>query len=291
MISTFARKVEKMGFDIVLGETVTYMTDSDHTAGTPETRAHDFNRMINDPNIKAIWAGAGGFGAQSIVEHIDFEALKRNPKIIIGFSDTTFLLNTINKKTGLVTFLGPTAEMGSEKDLQSLDRCLRMLMGINEYPHMIENIDGSFIRSISYIDKQVVGKIVGGNLTMIQTSIGTDWEVETDGKILLLEEVGESSYSIERTLQHMKSAGKFDRPAAVVFGEFTSISKEPLRSAQDSNPSINEILIKVFKKADYPVLGGYNFSHGDYNLTFPVGGIGKVDGNTNTLEVLEQPVK
>ena len=113
--------------------------------------------------------------------------------------------------------------------------------------------------------KSSVGKIVGGNLTMVQTSLSTDYEIDTDGKILVLEEVGESSYSIERALDHLKSAGKLNNLAGLVFGEFTKIKREGIEDSHDGNPSINEILVKKFKNAPYPVLIGYTFSHGHYS--------------------------
>jgi muramoyltetrapeptide carboxypeptidase len=215
-VGNFAKAIEKRGFKVLLGETVTYMLDKDYNAGSPKERARDFNRMVEDPSVKAIWAGAGGFGAQTLAPHLDFAAIERNPKIIIGFSDTTFLLNAINHKTGLTTFLGPTGEVDAEADLKSLDNALAILTGEIEYPNLITNFDEALIRRVSSSDKQGVGKIIGGNITMIQTTLGTEWQHDTTGKIICLEEVGESSYSVERSLEHMRAGGMFDAPAAVV---------------------------------------------------------------------------
>jgi muramoyltetrapeptide carboxypeptidase len=126
---------------------------------------------------------------------------------------------------------------------------------------------------------------------MIQTTLGTPYQIETEGKILLVEEVGESAYTIERSLDHLFSAGVFSNVAGVIFGEFSNITHEPMDDAVDANPSINEILVKKFKCANYPVLIGFNFSHDTFNLTFPIGATAKLDGKTRTLELIEKPVR
>ena len=126
---------------------------------------------------------------------------------------------------------------------------------------------------------------------MVQTSLGTNYEVDTAGKIILLEEVGESSYSIERSLDHLFSAGKFDECAGVVFGEFSNISREPVKDSHDSNPSVNEIIVKKFKNVDFPVLLGYNFSHGPYNLTLPIGAVASISSRDRTLQILDTVVR
>jgi muramoyltetrapeptide carboxypeptidase len=159
-------------------------------------------------------------------------------------------------------------------------------MGDVDKPHLIKNMDKSIIRKVSRNLDTGIGKIVGGNITMIQTTLGTENELDTEGKILLLEEVGESSYSIERTLEHLAAAGKFENPAAIVFGEFSNIKREPVEDSHDANPSVNEILAKLFNDTKYPVLMGYNFSHGNHNLTLPIGATGKVDSRKRTFEII-----
>lgn len=291
-ISNFATYLTKLGYKVVLGDTITTVHDKDYNSGTAKQRADDLNQMIQDNSIKAIFAGAGGFGAQRTSYYVDFESLKKNPKPIIGFSDTTFLLNAITKATGIVSFLGPTAEIVDfEKDKLSIELCLRILSDEIEYPSPYTNLDGSIIRKISNSNKSNIGQLIGGNLTMIQTTLGTDFEVDTDGKILLIEEVSESSYSIERALDHLISAGKFDNLAGLVFGEFVNIATEPVQGQQDGNPSIHEILVKKFGNKEYPVLTGYNFSHGGFNLTLPIGSIAKIDGRNRQLSLVDKPVK
>jgi muramoyltetrapeptide carboxypeptidase len=291
-VSSFAKLLTDIGFKIQLGETITYVEDKDYNSADAQTRAKDFNRMVNDKNVDAIWVGAGGFGAQMTAEYLDYEAISNNPKPIIGFSDTTFLLNAIQEQTGLVTFLGPTAEYtDKDRDGKSNEYALQILSDNIEYPHEVNNFKSTIIRRISNNMKSSVGKIVGGNLTMVQTSLSTDYEIDTDGKILVLEEVGESSYSIERALDHLKSAGKLNNLAGLIFGEFNKIKREGIEDSHDGNPSINEILVKKFKNAPYPVLIGYTFSHGHYNLTLPIGGLAKIDGDSRTLTILESPLK
>lgn len=291
-ISNFKAVLEDAGFEVVLGDTVVNMLDKDFNAAPLKERAKDFNRMTEDKSIRAIFAGAGGFGAQGTSKLINYDSIGRDPKPIIGFSDTTFLLNSIFKNTGIPTFLGPTAEIVDlDIDKKSLSFCLKMIMGKLEFPYVYQNLNGNFIRRISSSDKSSVGQMVGGNLTMIQTTLGTPFQFETEGKIVLIEEVGESSYTIERSLDHLFSAGIFNKVAGVVFGEFSRITREPMEDSVDANPSINEILVKKFRNADYPVLIGYNFSHDTYNLTLPIGATARIDGKNRTLELLEKPVR
>lgn len=291
-ISNFVALLDSFGFEVVLGDTITTVRDRDYNAGTEKERADDLNKMLRDDSIRAVFAGAGGFGAQRTTEHVDFDAILDDPKPIVGFSDTTFLLNAITEKTGVITFLGPTAEVVDvDRDKKSLALCLNMLMGTIETPYTYQNLDGCMSRRISKKELFGTGQLVGGNITMLQTSIGTEYQIDTKGKILLLEEVGESSYSIERSLDHMFSAGIFDDVAGVVFGEFTDIGREPVKNAKDSNPSVYEILVKKFATAEYPVIIGFNFSHGPYNLTLPIGAIAKIDSDDRTLRLLEDVVK
>lgn len=291
LVSNFAKTMEEAGFKILLGETVTYIEDQDYNSAGEKIRATDFNRMVTDNNVSAIWAGAGGFGAQKVAEFLDYDAIKKARKPIIGFSDTTYLLNAISQKTGLVTFLGPTAEFNSStEDALSVDYALNVIMGNLKYPHEVKNFDGTIIRKINDITGTVTGRLVGGNLTMLQVSLGTDFEIDTEDKILLIEEVGESSYTIERMLDHLEAAGKFENPAAVVFGEFSGVRREQVEAPHSSNPSVFEILVKKFADKKYPVLVGYNFSHGKYNLLFGIGSLGKISNTQRTLQILDSPV-
>lgn len=286
-VSAFIRLIEDMGYSVLLGDTITSMKDRDYNSGTISERYEDLNAMLRNDDVRAIFAGAGGFGAQVTAQAIDYDAIKRDPIPIVGFSDTTFLLNAITKVTGVRTFLGPTAEVVNiDSDKPSLELCMKFIGGEIDGGFVYNNFDGSLIRRISQTAKYGQGPIIGGNLTMIQTTLGTDYQVDTKGKILVLEETGESSYSTERTIEHMFSAGIFDDCAAVVFGEFSNIQKEPVESPRDSNPSVYEILVKKFKNADYPVLIGYNFSHGRFNLTIPIGRMGKVDNKKRTFTLL-----
>lgn len=286
-VSAFVRLIESMGYEVILGETITSMKDRDYNSGTISERYEDLNAMLKNREIRAIFAGAGGFGAQVTAQAVDYDAIKADPKPIIGFSDTTFLLNAITGQTGVRTFLGPTAEVVNvEADKPSLELCMKFISGQIDGGFVYSNFDGSLIRRISQTTKYAQGPIIGGNLTMVQTTLGTPYQVDTKGKILVLEETGESSYSIERSIEHMFSAGMFDGCAAVVFGEFSNIQKEPVESARDSSPSIYEILVKKFKAAEYPVLIGYNFSHGTFNLTIPLGRMGKVNNKSREFILL-----
>ena len=287
-VSAFIRFIEERGYKVKLGDLITHIKDTDYNAGSIKDRADDLNKMIRDPEVKAIFAGAGGFGAQMTSHFVDYKALMKNPKIIVGFSDTTYLLNSIYEKTGIISFLGPTAEhYNTDNDKICAEYTFDIIEGKAKNPYEVKNFDGSIIRRIGEADSNAIGRICGGNLTMMQMTIGTEFAVNTNGKIILIEEVGESSYAIERILDHLFTAGYFENPAAVVIGEFSNIKREPIESAEEGNPSVNEILVKKFGKTEFPVLIGYNFSHDTYNLTLPIGGLGKVDGRKRTFSIID----
>jgi muramoyltetrapeptide carboxypeptidase len=291
-LSSFVKKVEEAGYKVILGKTITHVMNSDNNSASAEIRAKEFNDMVRNPEVGLVLAACGGFGSQITTQLLDYDLIAKERKPIMGFSDTTFILNAIYQKTGLVTFLGPTAEIVEyDKDKLGINYALDMLAGKFDYPKLVENFDNTIIRSISQSEKSNLAPIVGGNLTMVQMTLGTDQEIDTDGKIILLEEIGESPYTIERSLDHLFTAGKFENPAGIVFGEFTNIKTEKQEDIGDSNPSIYEVIIKKFSGADYPVLIGYNFSHDEYNLTFPIGGMARINGKKRVLEIMGNPVR
>ena len=188
--------------------------------GTDYVRAKDINDMFANPNIDAIFAIRGGYGVIRIIDKLDYDVIKKNPKIISGFSDITTLLLAINEKTGLVTFHGPMSD------------------NIKDIPETTENsFNKSFTSTGSYnlldFDKSYSimkpgrgsGRITGGNLSLVVATLGTDHEIDTDGKVLFLEEVNEDSYRVDRMLQQLRLAGKFKNLKGIIIWDFRNPKK------------------------------------------------------------------
>lgn len=281
-------KVEKavkyltaMGYRVKTGESV--YSSRGYLAGTDELRAEDINRMFEDDNVKAIFCLRGGYGSQRILDMIDFQLIKENPKIFMGFSDITALLNSIYQECGLITFHGP---MGGDfagglgkTTKAAMKKALESTEPIGEVP----NPEMPGVVS----EGRAKGALVGGNLTIVSASLGTTYEIDTRGKILLLEDVDEEPYSVDRMLNQLRLAGKLNDAAGIVLGDWgDSEPKEPEKSL-----SLEEVFEDMFKDIGKPVLKGYKIGHCKPNLTVPIGAEAYIDTCARSFCILEPAVK
>jgi len=219
-IALAKEQLEAIGFKVVVGK---HAYDRwGYFAGHDEARADDINMMFADDNIAGVICYTGGWGSPRVLPHLDYDMIARRPKVIIGYSDITALLNAIHMKTGLVTFHGPVG--GSVFEPYSLENFKRVVMtaepaGTLAPPpkKMTELIDRTN-RIIRLAPGKGSGKLVGGNLTMIATAMGTPYEIDTTGAILFLEDVTEELYRVDRMLTQLALAGKFDKIAGFVLG-------------------------------------------------------------------------
>jgi muramoyltetrapeptide carboxypeptidase len=229
-------------------------------AGSDQERAVAFMDIVRDSYIDVVLAARGGSGCFRIVDLLDWKVIKDNPKIYCGFSDITTLLNAIHVKTGLVTHHGPVAATlsGSDVDPRSADDFFAALTG-KKSEWLIEG-------TVALRAGKAEGKLVGGNLTLLQNLIGTPYDWSGEGAILFFEDVNEELYRIDRTLWHFKLAGKFRGLKGVIAGEM----KDMHDGIPDSyGKSFEQILLDVFP--DVPIVTGFPCGHGRYNTTLPVG--------------------
>jgi len=248
-------------------------------AGSDEVRASELQAFFADPEVDAIFAARGGYGAGRILPLLDFAAIARTPKVFMGFSDATFLLNALVGRAGMVCFHGPMVAMDFARGLgeASLDHLRRLLAGET----------GCFELPARAALKGGVaeGEVVGGCLSMVAAAIGTPYAPPFDGAILFLEDTGEKAYRIDRMLVQLGQAGVLGRVAAVVFGAL-----RPPDGSEAEYRLIGECVAEQAARLDCPVLSGIEAGHGSANFTIPFGVRARVDAAARRLSFLEPAV-
>lgn len=245
--------LESMGFQTIFDESI--FEKNGFLAGTDFQRADQVNHLFADPSVQAIICARGGYGSMRILSLLDFETIQENPKIFLGFSDISALLSVFYDQCGLVTFHGPlvtTLARATEKTIMAMKTALVSDASLELIPE-----DGMVIKP-----GVCSGLMAGGNLTTLCHLVGTPFAPNFKGKILLLEDVGEMPYRIDRMMTQMKLAECFNDMAGLILGTF--------KKCGHLN-DIVDIFNNIFKDTDIPILAGFDMGHGIHNLTVPMG--------------------
>lgn len=266
-----------------------------YLAGNDDARAAELNAALADPDVAAVMPARGGYGVTRILDRLNFAALAEHPKIVTGFSDITALHSAIHQATGLVTFHSPNPMdgLGMPDGLSNLSaRTFWRAVLASEYdnassPGYVVPLTDEELQKITTLSPSVArGAIVGGNLALISAMQGTPYEIEMHGRILLIEEVGEPSYRIDRMLSQLRLAGKLDELAGVVLGEL--VDCDPLGNKPSLSPQ--EIFDDYFAPLQIPVVQNYPVGHGRNNATLPLGVEVELDADARRVTLLENPV-
>ncbi|MEN2397553.1 S66 peptidase family protein [Pseudomonas halotolerans] len=250
-----------------------------YLAGSDETRLNDLHASFADPEVKTIICLRGGYGTPRLLDRIDFELLRRNPKPFVGYSDITALHLAISRYAGFVTFHGPllNADLLGDKDpltVTSFFSQLRgQLMAGSVLSHPAAYPLTTVAPGIAY------GRLLGGNLSMIAATMATPYEIEAEGVILLVEDINEPLYRIDRLLTQLRLAGTLAKLRGVLVGDIAGVDVEAL----------NKLFKQTFEPFGIPVLSGWRSGHCDPNLTLPMGALVTLDAGEKRL-VLEQDV-
>ena len=242
---------ESWGLKVVLGKNI--YNQNNHFAGTDNERCQDFQDALDDKSVKAIWAARGGYGSVRILDMLDFTEYKKHPKWIIGYSDITAFHNHIHN-LGFETLhaMMPTSlEEKPEEITETIASFKKALFGDNlkyEIPSSTYN------RTLSF--KQIEGELIGGNLAILTSMLGSKSQLNTENKILFIEEIGEYKYSIDRMLQSLKRAGYFTKLNAVIVGDMSLIKK----NTTSWGSSIEELILDVVPEG-IPVLFDFPAGH------------------------------
>jgi muramoyltetrapeptide carboxypeptidase len=259
-------------------------------AGTDDQRLADLNDALRDPAIDAVWCIRGGYGTTRILDQLDFDALTRRPKPLMGYSDITAILNAVTRRTGVVTFHAPMARAAMpafsrwhfERVLASAEPAGR-LGRLPEPPGVLLPQEN---RIATLRGGSAEGPLVGGNLSLLQCLVGTPHFPDFDGAILFLEDVGEDLYRVDRMLAHLRMTGALQRLAGIAVGRFTELK----RNMTDGALGFDEVLATYFLPLDIPVAYGFPVGHIDDQWTLPLGVRARLDADAGELELLDAAV-
>ncbi|HTM48975.1 MAG TPA: LD-carboxypeptidase [Bryobacteraceae bacterium] len=264
-----------------------------YLGGTIDERIADLHAMFADSSVDAVFAIRGGYGSGQLLDRIDYDLLRRNPKIFLGYSDITAMHLAIQKRAGLVTFHGPVALSDFSTYTQKHFR--RALFDTAPLGAVTNPPDNNSLRPSHTLRTirggKARGPLTGGNLTLISTTMGTPFEIDTRGRILVIEDIDEQPYSIDRMLTQLRLAGKLDAAAGVVFGECALCRPRDYKPAFDSTLSFGEVLDSILGKLRIPVLSGLTFGHTDDQLTLPLGVMATLDADKGELVIEEAGVR
>ncbi|MEK7476543.1 MAG: LD-carboxypeptidase [Candidatus Coatesbacteria bacterium] len=251
-----------------------------YLAGRDDLRLRQLNRALRDPAVDAVVCLRGGYGALRLVDGVDFAALRRRPKILVGFSDITVLELAIWRHCRLVTFYGPMpAFPGPGYNWRWFRRMLSSPRALGPVPMPPEHVPRCLRPG------RATGRILGGTLSLVSKLVGTPHLPKLDGALLFLEDVGEPPYKIDGYLAHLRLAGVFDRVAGVMLASF-----KKCRPRSRSSLSLDRVFRDYFGKAPYPVAVGFPFGHQDPMFTLPQGVCATLDAGRGTLELHDAPV-
>ena len=293
--------LEELGFRVRYSENM--LVRKGFLAGTDEQRAEDINQMFADDEIDGIMCGRGGYGSGRILPLLDYDLIRNNPKVFIGFSDITAMLYGIYGKAGLVCFHGP---VGTSDYTEITTEYFRKLLmdppaqlvydnqGVKPDIDVEVNEEGVEVevetlpQLITLSPGVAEGELIGGNLSLMSMLSGTDYDLDMRGKLVFIEDVGEAPYRIDRMLtQLLLAEDKLPSAAGVLLGVFSGCEADDL----DRSLSLAQVLQDRLAGLGIPVLSGLSFGHISQNMTLPFGVRARLDADTKKLTLLEPTVR
>jgi len=247
------------GLNVVVGKNV--FNQNNQFSGTDEERCEDFQKALDDPTISAIWCSRGGYGTVRILDALDYTKFKANPKWLIGYSDITALHNQFHN-------LGYESIHGI-MGVSLTDDITEVQDNVDSFKDAIFGKPLSYKIESSEYNKQgtATGQLVGGNLTLLHTMLGSVTTIDTSGKILFFEEVGEYAYHIDRMLQSLKRAGYFENCKGIIVGDISRVRK----NSTDWGKPMEQLILDVVSEYDFPVLFNFPAGHADDNRSLILG--------------------
>lgn len=267
--------LEELGLKVRLGQHV--YDQYGYLAGKDRDRLEDLHTMFLDSEVKAVICAGGGYGTGRIASQIDYQMLKNHPKIFWGYSDITFLHTAIRQQTGLVTFHGPM--LASDIGKVDADPLSKEYFKQLFEPTLIQYPNDLFQLEV-LIDGKASGEITGGNLSLLASTIGTVFEIDTKGKLLLIEDINEEPRSIDRMLNQLHMAGKLTDAAGLLIGDFNNCVPE-----RELSLELDEVISHYIHLANKPALKGFKFGHCSPHISIPLGVHAEMDTTEKRLMI------
>lgn len=290
-LASVERTVRYFGLKPKWGKNV--RKQSGYLGGSVADRIEDLHAMFRDQEVNGIFAIRGGYGAAQLLHHIDYGLIRSNAKVFLGYSDITALHLAINKMAGLVTFHGPVMTSKFTDYTQKFFR--KALFDTDPIGPVTNPAEANALRPAHTLRTvrpgRASGTLIGGNLTLISTTMGTPYEIETRNRILFIEDVGEEPYRIDRMLTQLKLAGKLDAASGIIWGECEDCHPNDYKPSFQSTFSLGEIVDNILGNLKIPVLSGLTIGHTDDQLTLPEGVAATLDTDKQTLDITESGVK
>lgn len=280
------KQITSLGFKVKLGQFVEERNG--FLAGTDQQRIQDLHDFFKDSEVAGIWCVRGGYGTTRILPFLDYSIIKKHPKVLIGYSDITALFQGIYQETGLIGFHAPVAvSTFSDYSVKHLKTTLTQVLNQQTISILNPNKPNTFPAPTTLNPGVAEGRITGGNLSLLASLCGTNYEPNYKGKLVFIEDIGEKPYRIDRMLTQIFQATNLNQAAGIIFGVFKNCNPKET----DSSWSLLETLQKQTQQFEGPVFYGFSFGHIEDQCVLPIGLNAKFDTQKRTLTLLESPVR
>ncbi|MFC2075315.1 LD-carboxypeptidase [Bdellovibrionota bacterium] len=246
-----------------------------YLAGDDNTRAEELSHFFSDTNVKGIFCARGGYGSSRTIPLLNSKLVRKNPKLFIGYSDITSLHLFFNQSCNLTSIYGPHPSELSE--IGEIERTIFFQMLCSPDPIGELKFDQTETLSLG----KEKGTLVGGCITLIASSLGTPYEVDSKGKVLFLEDKGVEPYQLDRMLTQLKNAGKFKGIKGIVFGSMINCDDK------EHDYKWQDVVLSVLPDADFPILTNFPAGHGTPKISLPFGTTVEIDANNRSIVLLE----
>ena len=276
------QNVEGLGCKVQLAKNI--REQRGFLAGTDQQRLDDLHQAFSDKQVDAVWCVRGGYGCSRLLPGIDYHLIKKNPKILIGYSDVTALVNAIYQRTGLVTFHGPVAASDftdfTKKQLNAV-----LMDGRDNYTIQLPEVVVDLVEPLIFNPKKIKGVLAGGNLSLLAAMAGTPYSVDFNNKIAFIEDIGEKPYRIDRMLTQLRQACNLEKACGIALGDFSGCD-----SIEPNSLTLKETLTDRLDMGKIPVGYRFPFGHTADHCTLPIGTKVELDVEKMKIILLESAV-
>jgi len=281
------QKIESLGYKTYYKESL--LSEYGYFAGKDQERADELMHMFTNKEVKGIWCVRGGYGSIRILNLLDFELIEQNPKVFIGYSDITALLTSVYEQTGLVTYHGPMGVSEfNEFSVESLEQVVVDPGKKYKYPYKREagTEDNSEFDLYTLKRGKAEGELIGGNISVLDSMIGSSFEPDFENRVVYLEEIDEKTYKVDKMLFHLLEATNLKKAAGIVMGVMGNCDQ-----AEAPTLSLKQAISDLLEPLDMPISYGFSFGHIKEMVTLPNGIRARFNANRNSLKLLEKTVE